>query len=125
MTAKKEPPVSARQLRRHYALLSKVAEKVLTIGYQQETMRNELAAAVAEIQSMATAVFQLANSAPAFRSEVGERLRMIELELEAIGTVVPTLPRWTKEQRQAFENGDTDRKIASGLKHEQNLMERV
>ena len=118
MTAKKSEVASARQLRRHYALLSKVAEKALSIGYNVQTARNEIGDVFSTVNLMRGELL-------AFRAEVGERLRMIELELEAIGTVVPTLPRWTKEQRQAFENGDTDRKIASGLKHEQNLMERV
>jgi hypothetical protein len=83
-TKKPEPPVTARQLRRHYALLSKVAEKVLALSY--------------EVQAL--------------RSELGERWRTVDLELEQLGAVIPTLPRWTKEQREAFEAGDTDRMIS-------------
>jgi len=105
MTAKKEPPVSARQLRRHYALLTKVAEKVLTIGYDQQTM-------LADQQSLMATVADM-------RAEFGERLRMIELELEQFGAAIPILPRWTAEQRAAFQAGEdakTDDRMREGFR---------
>lgn len=55
--------VSARTMRRHWNLLSKVAEKVLSIGYNLQTHRNETAN---------------------LREEFGERLRVIENDLEQI-----------------------------------------
>jgi len=42
----------------------------------------------------------------AFRSEVGERLRVIELRLERLD--VPTLPKWTAEQRESLLKGIAD-----------------
>jgi hypothetical protein len=117
-TKKPEPPVTARQLRRHYALLSKVAEKALSIEYRQQRQTADLTAVSNTIHA------ELLPALRDLRAEVGERLRLIELELEQLGAVIPTLPRWTQEQREAFEAGDTDRMIRAGFKELARVGER-
>jgi len=103
MSTKKPDVASARQLRRNYALLSKVAERVLAIGYDVEGLRAELRAAVERKPNRT------------LEQLMGE-LRSMHAELLAI---VPQLPRWTPEQRAAFEAGEnakTDDRIREGFR---------
>jgi len=59
----KKEDSTARTFRRHWNLLSKVAEKVLSIGYQQQTIQNTITD---------------------MRGEANERLLTIERDLEQI-----------------------------------------
>jgi hypothetical protein len=142
--AHREAPVSARTLRRHYALLSKVAAKVLALGYAvdaQAVRTSELQRSIAAGIATATQGIDqrighlLATALPAqakqiesvgelvfaLRGEVGERLAEFESHLRSIALAVnaPILPRWTKEQRAAFHAGEdakTDAQIREGLR---------
>ncbi len=67
--------VSARTLRRHYALLDKVAEKVLSIGYNVRTSLDRHDQHIDRI------------------AELGERLRVIESDIEKMQKYIGRLVR--------------------------------
>jgi hypothetical protein len=146
--AHREAPVSARTLRRHWNLLSRVAEKVLSNGYAINRINAEpLAELVVTVRAIdrmlqeltrtsvtvdqrlghllattlpaqATQIEGVGEQVHGLRAEVGERLAEFESHLRSIALAVnaPILPRWTKEQREAFRSGETDRMIRTGLR---------
>ena len=106
--------VSARTMRRHYALLSKVAEKVLGIGYSiqavrnvEQTVRNELGAARASLEER---MERLESHVVMLVGHVERLIHEKEALQQANRTLreAPPLTGWTRDQEAHLIQGLTD-----------------
>ena len=92
---KKEDP-HARTLRRHYKLLSMIVERIAAMEEDVQVVCSEVGELRKELHA---AVERKPNRA--LEQLMGE-LRAMHADFLAI---VPSLPRWTPEQRAAFQAG--------------------
>ena len=104
---KKPEQVSSRTMRRHYALLSKVAEKVLGIGYHAQTFENN---AVRRHEAMEHRLERLESHVVMLVGHVERLIHEKEALQQANRTLreAPPLTGWTRDQEAHLIQGLTD-----------------